>query len=189
MKMLTSELAKELGVDPSVVSKMRTIYREEAGLSEQPELEGETLRILREAHTVKLGSKNMTYRQAIRQVLGLTTEPLTAEQAGQLGIQLKQNELRIEKLEKIIESQNALLLSTSSGVNQLVTHLRFVEEGIDREMSKSQAKVKQMDSLSPVTRLEGVHQRTGEGASLKQMNSAEEDKPMEWDQSGALGNL
>lgn len=208
--MLTSELAKELGVDPSVVSKTRTYYREESKLPTQSELEGEELRVIRLAHQIKVDGKGITYRQAIRQALGLTTHGLTAEQVSNLEIQVGKLEIRMHELEKTVASQNALLLGISSGVDRLVTHLRFYEAQSDDQVSKgqlepeqaaslppisepeeaeqlpddqvleAQSKPEQTASLLPMTGLEEAGAAAGEGVDLRQVDAGQEATQREW---------
>ncbi|MFB9995118.1 hypothetical protein ACFFLM_24515 [Deinococcus oregonensis] len=133
--MLTSELAEELQVDPSVITKMRKTYREEAALETAPPLKGEALQVLREAHALKLESKGMTYRQAIRRRLGLTTQPMTAEQVGVL-------EKRMAILEQAIARQDEKLDTLLEQIDSLTNSLRSNAEQKTDEALDSVSEVK-----------------------------------------------
>lgn len=105
--MLASEFARELGVDPSVISKRLAIYHAETG-TERPRMMGEqTVAHMREAHNLLIVGKAGNFKQAVQQVLGRYTAPIPSESAQEILTRmdaLEANQAKLaEKMERIAQ--------------------------------------------------------------------------------------
>ncbi|WP_161882799.1 hypothetical protein [Deinococcus alpinitundrae] len=82
--MLASELATELGVDPSVITKRLQIYHAESGTERSRLLDGRALTCLKEAHRLLTTNRAATTKIAVQMALGTYVEPVSSEGAREL---------------------------------------------------------------------------------------------------------
>lgn len=100
--MLGSELAQELGIDPTVLSKRLGVYHEEAQTERTRMLTGETVEEMREAHKLLAGKKAKNFREAVLIVLGEYEPPMDADQTRQVVKRLDAIEARLEHLTETV---------------------------------------------------------------------------------------
>ncbi|MFW8627639.1 hypothetical protein [Deinococcus sp. ME38] len=96
--MLKSELARELNLDASVMSKKCKDYFAAAGKSDERHLSSETVKDLREAAALVESNAARTWREAIDRVLGQYTEPVPSESAREIIQRLDQLETSVTKI-------------------------------------------------------------------------------------------
>ncbi|WP_412030477.1 hypothetical protein [Deinococcus yunweiensis] len=77
--MLKSELARQVGIDPSVLSKRLAHYRAETHKHDQQYLDDETIRQFREANDLLTSGQARTWKDAVLMVLGRYAEPVPSE--------------------------------------------------------------------------------------------------------------
>ncbi|WP_216322897.1 hypothetical protein [Deinococcus aestuarii] len=111
--MLASELARELDVDPSVISKRLNIYHAEMGTARPRLMNDQTVTHMREAHALLTSGKAGNFKQAIQQLLGRYTAPIPSESAQELlrrmdSLEANQTQL-VERMEQIIEGLRKIL--------------------------------------------------------------------------------
>jgi hypothetical protein len=82
--MLGSELAQELNIDPTVLSKRLSVYHEEAQTERTRLLDEDTIEGMRQAHKLLKAKKAQNFRQAVLMVLGEYEPPMDADQARQV---------------------------------------------------------------------------------------------------------
>jgi hypothetical protein len=116
--MLASELARELQIDASIVSKRLMVYHAESGTTRDQYLADQTIKHMREAHELVITRPDMTFKLAIRQVLGKFTTPLPGETAYELHqrmVVLEQQQVAlIDRMEQIAGYLRQLLLKRDS---------------------------------------------------------------------------
>lgn len=97
--MLASELAQELGIEPSVMTKRIGAYFLEKGVSRERHLSEKTVENLREAHALFDKGEARSFKDAVQLVLGTYLEPVPPESA----------RLIMNQLEALTRSQADLL--------------------------------------------------------------------------------
>jgi hypothetical protein len=111
--MLASELARELQIDASIVSKRLTAYYAEAETPREQYLTDQTIAHMRSAHQLVITKPDMTFKTAIRQVLGKFTAPMSGDSAYELHgrmLALEQQQMALgDKMDKISEYLRQLL--------------------------------------------------------------------------------
>lgn len=100
--MLASELAVELGVEPSVLSKHLSVYFTELGEERQRHLSETTVTDVREAHRLAKAGKAKSFKTAIQMVVGTYNEPVPSESVRQIAQRLAQlEEIQQQTLHKV----------------------------------------------------------------------------------------
>ncbi|WP_216325963.1 hypothetical protein [Deinococcus aestuarii] len=112
--MLASELARELDVDPSVISKRLNIYHAEMGTARPRLMDDQTVTHMREAHALLTSGKAGTFKQAIQQLLGRYTAPIPSESAQELlrrmeALETNQTQL-VKRMDQIAEYLRGVLV-------------------------------------------------------------------------------
>lgn len=96
--MLKSELARELKVDPSVMSKKCRDYFAATKKPDQRHLDDETIQHLRAAHQLFESHAARTWTEAIERVLGTYVEPIPGKSAQEIVQRLDQLEASLTKI-------------------------------------------------------------------------------------------
>ncbi|MVN88756.1 hypothetical protein GO986_18620 [Deinococcus sp. HMF7620] len=96
--MLKSELARELGIDASVMTKKCKDYFAAVGKPDERHLSTETVRDLREASALLDSNAAKTWKEAISRVLGNYTEPVPPESVRHIVQRLDHLESRLTKV-------------------------------------------------------------------------------------------
>jgi len=104
--MLASELAQELKIDPSVMSKRLSVYFQECGEEKSRILSEQAVQHLRQAHELLISKKALNFTTAVQMVIGTYTEPLPSAVVRRL-------ESRLAHIENVqaqtLESVNRIL--------------------------------------------------------------------------------
>lgn len=100
--MWASELAEELGIEQSVLSKRLAVYRAEVGQERSKSIDGQTAEHQREMHRLLATKDAKTAREAVLRVLGKWTPPVGASEAGQLLLRLEQVEVTLKGIEQMV---------------------------------------------------------------------------------------
>ncbi|MBB6016919.1 hypothetical protein ACFP9V_03980 [Deinococcus radiopugnans] len=132
--MLASELGRELGWDPSTMSKRLTIYLDESGRSRNtsPYLDDLTIKHIREANDLKEAGEAKTFRVAVQKIVGSYTEPVPPESVKQIERRLdaiEQSQAGLHgKLNEMLTAVQQISLDSgpelSSRLTELLTYLR-----------------------------------------------------------------
>ncbi|GAA5514947.1 hypothetical protein Dcar01_03711 [Deinococcus carri] len=120
--MLASELAAELQVDPSVISKHLNVYFGELGQERQRYLSDQTADQVRQAHQLLETGGAKSFRTAVQMVLGMYSEPVPPESARLI-------EQRLARLEDIQQQ-------TLGQVNQMLRYLETAMEQLPEESAE-----------------------------------------------------
>lgn len=96
--MLKSELAQELNLDASVMSKKCKDYFAAAGKPDERHLSSETVKDLREAAALLHNNTARTWKDAIARVLGQYAPPVTSEGAREIIQRLDQLETSVTQI-------------------------------------------------------------------------------------------
>ncbi|AFD28250.1 hypothetical protein DGo_PF0027 (plasmid) [Deinococcus gobiensis I-0] len=100
--MLGSELAQELDIDPTVLSKRLSVYHEEAQTERTRLLDEDTIEGMRQAHKLLKAKKAKNFRQAVLMVLGEYEPPIDADQARQVVKRLDAIEASLSQLTETV---------------------------------------------------------------------------------------
>ncbi|ANE42677.1 hypothetical protein [Deinococcus puniceus] len=105
--MLASELALEVEIDPSVMSKRIGTYFLETGRRKERHLSALSVAQLRQAHELLDGGQARSFRTAVQMVIGTYADPVPPESTKQLlqrldELQTTHQEL-MEKVQRILE--------------------------------------------------------------------------------------
>ncbi|MEF2277024.1 hypothetical protein V3W47_01860 [Deinococcus sp. YIM 134068] len=100
--MLASELAEELGVDPSVITKRLTAYRAETGQEKTRLLDAQTAEHMREVHRLLQTQTATTTREAVQRALGRWVGPLSTGEAHQLSRRIEQVDTRLQQIGQMV---------------------------------------------------------------------------------------
>lgn len=100
--MWASELAEELGIEQSVLSKRLAVYRAEVGQERSKSIDGQTADHQREMHRLLATKDAKTAREAVLRVLGKWTPPVGATEAGQMLKRLEQLEETLGGVERMV---------------------------------------------------------------------------------------
>lgn len=123
--MLKSELARELSIDASVMSKRCRDYLAAAGKTDERYLDDETVGHLRAAHQLVTSHAARTWGEAVDRVLGNYTEPVPAKSAQDI----------VQRLDRL----EASLTKVGEEVAWIATYLRERSERQGSPKSTSQA--------------------------------------------------
>lgn len=100
--MLASELAEELGVDPSVITKRLTAYRAETGQEKTRLVDARTAEHMREVHRLLQTQTATTTREAVQRALGRWVGPLSTGEAHQLSRRIEQVDTRLQQIGQMV---------------------------------------------------------------------------------------
>ncbi|MFK7602087.1 hypothetical protein ACI3L1_07720 [Deinococcus sp. SM5_A1] len=117
--MYASELAQELALDPSVITKRLAAYRAETGQERSRLLDTKTVGHMREVHRLLQSRTASTTREAVRRVLGQWSDTLPAEEAHEL----------VQRV--------AVVEATLGRIEQLVTEMHAIVQTRDRQRSRA----------------------------------------------------
>ena len=117
--MLPSELARELGWEPSSMSKRRAAYHAELGTDVESVLSDRTITDLRAIRATLRERPGWTYRQALLLRLGKAAEPVPPESVQVIlqrltnmeesQLRLEENQLRIEEVQRrLLDKMDAI---------------------------------------------------------------------------------
>lgn len=90
--MLASELAQELGIDPSLMSKRLGVYYWEAGKDRPRLVDAQTAGHVRHAHALFESGQARSFRDAVQMALGTFVEAIPPESVRELESRLTQIE-------------------------------------------------------------------------------------------------
>lgn len=107
--MLASELALEMGVDPSVISKRLGVYFDETGGQRERHLSAQTVDDMRRAHQLLESGRARNFKQSLQMVLGTYAEPLPPES--------------VRVLERRLEHLESVQTATLDKVTRILQHL------------------------------------------------------------------
>lgn len=150
--MLASELAQELGVDPSVITKRLTAYRAETGRDKTRLLDGQTAEHMREVHQLLQAQVATTTREAVQRALGTWKGPLSAGEAHQLFGRIEQLEASLQQINGLVVEVHGIVTARQQQ-RELRTELRGVSEVEleSLEHGKKQSISDQVDGADPAT--------------------------------------
>lgn len=117
--MLASELALEMGVDPSVISKRLGIYFEETGSQRERHLSAQTVDVMGRAHQLLESGRARNFKQSLQMVLGTYAEPLPPES--------------VRVLERRLEHLESVQTATLDKVTRILQHLEAAAPHTIRE--------------------------------------------------------
>jgi hypothetical protein len=120
--MLASELAEELKIDPSVMSKRLGVYFQETGQEKTRILSEQAANHLRSAHELLTTSRSHNFKTAVQMVIGTFTEPVPPESVRLL-------ERRLENL----ETMQAQTLETVKRILEHVEKQQLWESLLDQQ--------------------------------------------------------
>lgn len=116
--MLASELALDIGVDPSVISKRLNVYFSETGEQRERYLSARTVENVRRAQQLLESGKARTFKDAVRMVLGTFAEPVPPESVRVLEKRLAQLETvqaeTLDRVNRILQYMEMALAHPSS---------------------------------------------------------------------------
>ena len=122
--MLSSELAVDIGIDPSVMSKRLGTYFQEAGRERERHLSTQTIADVRQAHQLLNTGQARSFKTAVQMALGTHTEALPPESAREI----------LQRLDNLERSQGVILRH----VERLLT---YVEQGPEQAAQEPQPTV------------------------------------------------
>lgn len=100
--MLASELAQELGIDPSIISKRLKTYFKEIGEEKPRHLDKRAVGDMQQAHELLAAKKARSFNEALQMVVGTFVEPLPPESVRLIESRLVQLEhVQAEMLKKV----------------------------------------------------------------------------------------
>ena len=108
--MLASELATELGVDPSVITKRLGVYSAERGMERTRILDQQTITAMREVDRLLNDQVAPTVKVAVRKVLGTHLDPVPPDSVLKLFKHLHTLETRQETTLRLVEQIAETLL-------------------------------------------------------------------------------
>lgn len=101
--MLASELATELGVDPSVITKRLGVYSAEKGIERTRNLDQQTITDMRQVDRLLNDQVAPTVKVAVRKVLGTHLDPVPPDSVLQLFKRLDTIETRQVATLRLVE--------------------------------------------------------------------------------------
>lgn len=128
--MLSSELAVDIGIDPSVMSKRLNTYFQEAGRERERYLSAQTVTDIRQAHQLLNGGQARSFKTAVQMALGTHTEALPPESAREI----------LQRLDNLERSQGVILWH----VERLLTH---VEQAFEQQAHEPAAAVQAQSEI------------------------------------------
>lgn len=118
--MLSSELAVDIGIDPSVMSKRLGTYFQEAGRERERYLSPQTVADVRQAHQLLNVGQARSFKTAVQMALGTHTEALPPESAREI----------LQRLDNLERSQDVILRH----VERLLTYIEQAFEQPARDL-------------------------------------------------------
>lgn len=120
--MWPSELARQLKVNPGVISKRLSVYRSEAGLERHDTLDEQTIRHMTEINQLLGAHATMTVREATLRVLGQWIEPVTAQEAHLLRQHLLDVQARLSEVERMLNDVHGVAMSREQRRRETAGH-------------------------------------------------------------------
>ncbi|MGY2897041.1 hypothetical protein [Deinococcus sp. UYEF24] len=121
--MLASELATELGVDPSVITKRLGVYCAEKGIERTRNLDQQTITDMREVDRLLTDHTAPTVKVAVRKVLGTHLDPVPPDSVIELFNRLQAIETSQATTLRLVEQ----ILEAIEGVRQRAEQRRQME--------------------------------------------------------------
>jgi hypothetical protein len=107
--MLASELATELGVDPSVITKRLGVYTAEKGIERTRILDQKTITDMQQVHQMLKNHVAPTVKIAVQKVLGTHSEAIPPDSVVKLFSLLHAMETKQEAISRLVEQIAATL--------------------------------------------------------------------------------
>ncbi|QLG10696.1 hypothetical protein HLB42_07875 [Deinococcus sp. D7000] len=147
--MYASELAQELALDPSVITKRLAAYRAETGQERSRLLDAKTVGDMREVHRLLQGRTAATTREAVRRVLGEWSDTVPAEEAHELVQRVSSLEATLGRVERLITEMHAIVQARDRQRNWAASErLDAAPQAGERTLDESFAALTAADGLT-----------------------------------------